>query len=84
VCGKLASQVLGAQLCELGYERRKIRRKREDGEIEEGEEREGNEDCMNGERTESRNKDENSVALVRKTTIPTERPSLVGEVSGNY
>jgi hypothetical protein len=26
----------------------------------------------------------NSVALVRKRTIPTERPPLVGEVSGNF
>jgi hypothetical protein len=26
----------------------------------------------------------NSVALVRKRTIPTERPQLVGEVSANF
>jgi hypothetical protein len=26
----------------------------------------------------------NSVALVRKRTIPTKRPPLVGEVSGNF
>jgi hypothetical protein len=26
----------------------------------------------------------NSVALVRERTVPTERPPLVGEVSGNF
>jgi hypothetical protein len=30
------------------------------------------------------NKKLNSVALVRKRTIPTERPPLVGEVSANF
>jgi hypothetical protein len=30
------------------------------------------------------NKTINSVALVRKRTIPTERPPLVGEVSANF
>jgi hypothetical protein len=29
-------------------------------------------------------KSDNSVALVRKRTIPTERPPLVGEVSANF
>jgi hypothetical protein len=30
------------------------------------------------------NKQTNSVALVRRRTIPTERPPLVGEVSSNF
>jgi hypothetical protein len=30
------------------------------------------------------NKQTNSVALVRKRTIPTERPPLVGEVNANF
>jgi hypothetical protein len=32
----------------------------------------------------SKNLCNNSVALVRKQSIPTERPSLVGEVSANF
>jgi hypothetical protein len=32
----------------------------------------------------SRSKNLNSVALVRKRTIPTERPTIVGEVSANF
>jgi hypothetical protein len=30
------------------------------------------------------NKQTNSVVLVRKRTIPTERPPLVGEISANF
>jgi hypothetical protein len=33
---------------------------------------------------QSNKKQTNSVALVRKRTIPTERPPLVGEVSANF
>jgi hypothetical protein len=33
---------------------------------------------------QNNNKTTNSVALVRKQTIPTERPPLVGEVSANF
>jgi hypothetical protein len=32
----------------------------------------------------SKTKKQNSVALVRELTIPTERPPLVGEVSANF
>jgi hypothetical protein len=32
----------------------------------------------------TKKKETNSVALVRKPTIPTERPPLVGEVSANF
>jgi hypothetical protein len=33
---------------------------------------------------QNNNKKKNSMALVRKRTIPTERPLLVGEVSANF
>jgi hypothetical protein len=33
---------------------------------------------------EKRKQNKNSGALVRQRTIPTERPSLVGEVSANF